>query len=608
MSNKPDHIPCDDSEWAKAFENWKKDAHDCHALHLETGGNQAYVFGSRRRVEHIGASELTYRSCIHWVLEEAGLAGPSVLADSVKLAKASKSAYSSKYLPLCISSGKAQILCQTKELAEALLHSVTKRALKDAPGLDLSGSILPVDWNTSLVQNMMALGDLQARSKNQGSAGVGRMLRLPLTAECPSSGQRAGVWGKFGKEPIEAISRASWEKRRAADYAHKRLKKAMESNAVSTEGVSSYLEFGGLDEEPAKRMRALLLQSLDYYFENKDADEEQRWIGVVHADGNGFGMMFQIVFGKEGTYNKTEKNAEYVKEYRAFSRELDEAVQRAVAEAIIATDNLKRKGASIGKEAFTGLQILPLIIGGDDVTVLVEGGWALEWTAQFLNAFAKSSEDFPTLKTVLKTTNTTLTGCAGVALVKHHFPFFTAYDLAEALAGRAKAMHRHEAAQQDGETMKPLEGTWIDFHVVYDSSSPELKEARAGMEVGDKGMLTCRPLHLDERKGSQRSWSRFEERVKAIAEQRDGKHVLPLSQVQTIREAVHQSVESASEVYKLAKAGMNEDAKSSLEKVMEKESPWANDPWSEKQITGVIDALDGLEFHSDAVQAKGGPQ
>lgn len=623
-------ISDDARTWATAFKEWQDAALECHALHLETGGNQAYVFGSRRRVEHVGASELTYRSCIHWVLEAAGLAEQETLASSEKLAQAAKSAYSSDYLPLCISSGKAQILCRTEDLATGLLNKVTRKALEEAPGLDLSGSILKVDWNNPLVQAMSDLGQKQARAKNQGSAGVGRMLRLPLTAECPSSGQRAGVWGAFGKEPADGISKASWEKRRAASDAHSRLKKAIEDNSADGQGALGYLEaLTRGTKEASLRMRALLLRSLDYYFKDKNPDEDQRWIGVVHADGNGFGMMFQSVFGAGGQYKDASKNAEYIKQYRAFSRELDEAVQKSVAQAIVATHNKKlltqQSGSTValtmesdpqlnpekhgewkdddkpkGKE-YTGLQILPLIIGGDDVTVLVEGQWALEWTTQFLKAFAKSSVGFPTLTSVLKTAEMTLTGCAGVALVKHHFPFFTAYDLAEELAGKAKNMHRFKV--KDDET---LGGTWIDFHVVYDSSSPKLKEVRARMGVPGDGHLTCRPLHLDDRGDSARSWSRFEERVAALSGRNDeGKYILPLSQVQTIREAVHQSVETGKQVYILAKAGLMGKAPERLDRVFEADSPWVLDAWSKKQLTGVIDALDGLEFHEDAVNAKG---
>lgn len=647
MSDSVAFISDDAEAWATEFKKWQDAAPDCHALHLETGGNQAYVFGSRRRVEHVGASELTYRSCIHWVLKAAGLADKETLGSSEKLAQAAKSAYSSAYLPLCISSGKAQILCRTKDLATELLNKVTRKALEEAPGLDLSGSILKVDWKNPLVRAMSDLGQKQARAKNQGSAGVGRMLRLPLTAECPSSGQRAGVWGAFGKEPADGISKASWEKRRAAGDAHSRLKKAIEDNSADGQGALGYLEaLTQGTKEASLRMRALLLRSLDYYFKDKNPDEDQRWIGVVHADGNGFGMMFQSVFGKDGQYKESSKNAKYIQQYRAFSRELDEAVQKSVAQAIVATHNKKllsqQYGSTVpftmesdpqlnsethgewkdddkpkGKE-YTGLQILPLIIGGDDVTVLVEGQWALEWTTQFLKAFAKSSEDFPTLSTVLEQANNMkLTGCAGVALVKHHFPFFTAYELAEELAGKAKNMHRFKAG--DG---KVLGGTWIDFHVVYDSSSPKLDEARAVMEVPlgeepavqpgseeDKtektgGLLTCRPLRLDEKADNARSWSRFEKRVQAISKRsEEGKYLLPLSQVQTIREAVHQSVSAGDQVYALAKAGMSHRAKTALEAVMEESSPWTQDPWSKRQLTGVIDALDGLEFHSDAVNA-----
>src|SRR5207248_5808634 len=70
-----------------------------------------------------------------------------------------------------------------------------------------------------------------------------------------------------------------------------------------------------------------------------------------------------------------------------------------------------------------------------------------------------------------------LTACAGVAIVKPHFPFALAYDLAEELLRSAKSVkHRLSPAAQGGPKRMPASA--LDFHVLYDAGRTRLDTLR----------------------------------------------------------------------------------------------------------------------------------
>lgn len=156
------------------------------------------------------------------------------------------------------------------------------------------------------------------------------------------------------------------------------------------------------------------------------------WIGVVHADGNGIG---DIIAG----INDLER-------YRRFSKGLEEATSAAFAAAV----------RSVSEQDW----LIPLIVGGDDVTFLCDGRRALAVTRAYLTEFERFTADFvaglggPDGQSLEH-----LTACAGVAFVKPNFPFHAAHELAEELCRSAKRATKVQASGRSS----------YDFHVLHDS-------------------------------------------------------------------------------------------------------------------------------------------
>src|SRR5690606_16238863 len=96
-----------------------------HWVLIETGGNQRYIFGSSRLRHVVGASQLVHEVGTCWVPEAVAACG---LPDGTVVMTAS---------------GKALLLVDSREAGKAVVRTVTRRALRDAPGLRVTGVVGP---------------------------------------------------------------------------------------------------------------------------------------------------------------------------------------------------------------------------------------------------------------------------------------------------------------------------------------------------------------------------------------------------------------------------------------------------------------------------------
>ena len=196
----------------------------------------------------------------------------------------------------------------------------------------------------------------------------------------------------------------------------------------------------------------------------------ESYLAVVHADGNGVGALFQ--------------NVDDAAERRALSEKLTAATraaaERAVAALVRWSEDEKRLLESTNHDRKTRVRARPVVLGGDDVTFLVDAAYALPFTRHFLVAF----EDETAQRDVLRM-GTSLTACAGVAFVKTGFPFHAAHDLAESLCKVAKSALRGA----DGRTGR----SGLLFHRVTTASTDTEWSDIVGGELtnSDRDRLLC---------------------------------------------------------------------------------------------------------------------
>lgn len=169
--------------------------------------------------------------------------------------------------------------------------------------------------------------------------------------------------------------------------------------------------------------------------------DKNNWLAIIHADGNGLGQIVQEI-GKDR--NK----------FKRFSQKLDEATKAAAREAFKDIFPLEKWDKVI--------PIRPIVVGGDDFTVICRGSLAMDFVKAYLDHFEKETENM--LKEIGVTKYTKLTACAGVAFIKSSYPFYYGYNLAETLCEEAKKEAK-KPENMDGNIVRSC----LMFHKVQDS-------------------------------------------------------------------------------------------------------------------------------------------
>lgn len=164
------------------------------------------------------------------------------------------------------------------------------------------------------------------------------------------------------------------------------------------------------------------------------------WIAVIHADGNGLGQIVKAI----------SENDSSGRDSHTFSSLLNQStIDAAKSAAGIVFENAIKNG--------TDLPFRPVVLGGDDLTVIIRGSLAMTFIQNYLEAFEKfTKENFMALAREYNNLENGLTACAGIAYVKASFPYYYAYNLAEELCATAKKDSNREKS-------------CIMFHKVQDS-------------------------------------------------------------------------------------------------------------------------------------------
>ena len=493
---------------------------DVALVAFETEGNQRYIFATNRLRENVGASEHIHRLGAVVAQGVRELDGPDLLGnmaasreiDVVALLSPSRNPPIEQgkafFEVITVGSGQALVLARGVAEGRKLVAHVTGTFLERAPGLVVRGSVVELGdepLHRCLRRAVRRRSEIAARAP----APELRFTRLPIVADCRYSGYPAMTIDPAaeGGEGA-AVSASSLAKSRAAADALERLRRQLgDSGRLLPRNVTKL-------EEGLRGRRG-----------------EATWLGLVHADGNGLGQVF-LDFHHLAGATAPEDRRRYVDTLRRFSAGID--LVAASAFRVAARRLLEHQGPE--DEA---LPLLPLIVGGDDLTVLLDGRQALAFAHDYLAALLRWPEGLDraleaavsTVREVLGRAaerhgrRAELTACAGVAVVKPHYPFHAAYELAEDLLRSAKR-HKPESA--------------LDFQVLYDSTDARLAAVRGRLH---RSLPDPRSLRLHARPYTLGEFGRFLGRLQQIRER--GERAIPRSVLARLREAVTQGKEVA---------------------------------------------------------------
>lgn len=499
---------------------------------IETSGNQHYIFATNKLRENLGASELTRNAGERWVIDTVqaitgkplpGLSSDekiihntaqhrTALRNQLSIFDSPTSDDSPVNVEIILAaSGKALLLTREHSTAKSIVQQLTAKALQQAPGLDLRGAILPIppeafeetfegrkttpsafaDSFNTLLRN---IHERHAYIHAKGPSNANRFLRLPIIANCKTSGLPASTLHKEpGSSDTATDSRNSFQPRSAVSLA--------KDNKTVRETTGKRLEELLKHDNIKDKNWKFPVNSSELEQHLNQVNTENSWLSIVHIDGNGLGQIFlnfathlaklaPILEESASEPTSIEQKFKHVFSHlREFSIELDCCTENAFRTALLETFDdypFPDKGNRF-------LPLVPLILGGDDLTILCDGRKALTFTVSFLKAFEvetqKSTIIAPIAKAALKQEH--LSACAGIAIIKPHFPFSIGYQLAESLIKSAKEVKQkiqYKTATSD--QLDPYPSSALDFHILYDSSNVNLSDIRQKLTLNESSTTT----------------------------------------------------------------------------------------------------------------------
>ncbi|MBK9984690.1 MAG: hypothetical protein IPP15_20390 [Saprospiraceae bacterium] len=346
---------------------------------LSIKGIQNFIFRTNQLREIIGASELIEQSCT------------SMFKSWYK--KLTNSDLNDKDI-LLAAAGNVRCLFHDHEQLHNFSNGIINEINKFSPGLNAIQAFVQLQshaiTNLDIEKLEESLRDIRHEMTISSYSGLMVGIRARRTSLPAIS--------KLGEEYIDADTKTKLD-----------LKEG--------QSMKNKLKVGDLEDPWPKELNDIA------------RDDMRNWIAIVHADGNGMGQkIINMMKNLKGDVTSI---------WQDFTSKIDqcciEAFEIAASEAFEIHKNDPKAEQKI-------IPMRPVIIGGDDMTVIIRADLALSFVRTYLINFElKTKERLAKIDISFKDG---LTACAGIAFIKQKFPFHYGVHLAEELCKHAKRKNR----------------------------------------------------------------------------------------------------------------------------------------------------------------------
>ena len=386
--------------------------------------------------------------------------------------------------------GNIKYLFATREACERAVLEFPKRVMQYAPGITLSQAVVTIEDGLQF---------------EEASNELERKLRIQRNL--PATNLQFGLLGmkRVSKTGLPAAIEGK-EKSKKYDATQRLCDKMMGDT---------------------QRLQARTSKNITDFVGQND------WIAIIHADGNGLGQVVQKVGGDKEIF-------------ALFSQKLDEATCTAARRAFDSlADNQRRNRRGI-------VPMRPIVLGGDDLTVVCRGDVALPFVKAYIQYFEEETARL--LGGILSVhklfgREPYLTACAGVAFIKSSYPFHYGYELAENLCSQAKADAKHAERLRAHDGLAP---SCLMFYKVQDSFTEDFQSIEQRELIPSKGhSFKYGPYYLHE-EPERCTIDRLLTQVRCLDESDEGNAVK--SAIRKWLTAMHSHAEMANQVKKRALA------------------------------------------------------
>ncbi len=372
---------------------------------------QGYIFQTNKLKEIAGASELVEQICTTEFAKMIEKESFEKLKEDPKAIR--NAAGNIRYL-----------FDETQEgICKKIVRKFPKTVLDLAPGVQIGQAVVEIAENVSPQEQQKKFKELEQKLTFQrsnpirpvdlGYMSINRSRRTGL----PSCGEK----DKDGK-PLDIAT-------------FLKLKQAERSSRVSELFFGKYFDKEKITTDVEKIVSS--------------KGSKYSWLAVIHADGNNMGKVLKSL------ENEVTEERDYTTVSKLFSQLLDLSTREAAVNAFEKSFHEKNKVEDI-------FPFRPIIVGGDDLTIVCRADLALNFTSAYLKEFEEQTKKKFT-KAKLNSLSNGLTACAGIAYIKVNYPFHYAVDLAGKLCGHAKKV----AKQKPGKNGQVP--SCLMFHKVQDS-------------------------------------------------------------------------------------------------------------------------------------------
>ena len=495
-----------------------------YLIMLQTNSNRSFILSSPRLREQIGASfEITLLS--RWVKREA------------------KEILDTDDLPTSFwvsdSSGKVIVRFtghgdEPKAKAKDLISRVSLRALTDAPGLDVTGVFIEATSDTVCADDLQELDRVFLEYSLNRRPALARFPQFPflergsesaLPASPKLSEDDCREMRRYARETLnvplltddntnfspptqtdqdaqDSLSLPSRVKRAWSRSARRLQLQEVVSRWSPNDPDTWPKEIKKLHEDPFQLEGAF--QDLPQAANSQGTLASLSSVGVIHIDGNGVGAIMrdldtahtivkphlsslESAFSEHKSDGPKANPCERSEDpFQWFIMEVNRRLDNVVKDAIALSWH---KIQELTQE--TVVPIVPVLVGGDDVTVYTDGRYAIPFAEAYIRHYERLTKDDDLLSVLAIVAGGKkagaperdhfeiddyiiqepgpLTASAGVAIVGRNFPFHIAYDLAECLVSRGKKL---------GKKKGEVPCSTIDFHILRDTTVLDPDETR----------------------------------------------------------------------------------------------------------------------------------
>jgi len=378
---------------------------------------QGYIFQTNKLKEIAGASELVEQICT---------------TEFAKMINIDFDLFKKDSHAIRFTAGNIRYVFEDETLCRKVVKGFPKRILEFAPGIHISQAVVEISETDEFQKKSEELERKLTVQRNNPNRPV------DLSYMAINRSRRTGlpsVERKRSNNEDLINDRATKLKRDIIDRFNK-------------ENTISRLNLDFFGEEDSKRNIPVDFEEI---VSSNPNNTGYSWLAVIHADGNNMGKALQDL---------GNANAQTLK---AFSEAVDLSTKTAAQKAffkVMQNEELNEKET---------IPFRPIIVGGDDLTIVCRADLALKFTEAYLMEF--NEQTITNFKNAnLSKLENGITACAGIAFVKSSYPFHYAIGLAEKLCAHAKKDAKSKVNANE------LVPSCLMFHKVQDSFVEDFAE------------------------------------------------------------------------------------------------------------------------------------